>query len=78
MWGKYFIIRGIADSVARGGTTGGCFDGGSWLLIVLVVVAVLAAIVYAFIYVVLPVAFLGGVGYLLYRIIRKIVALIKR
>ena len=26
MWGKYFIVRGIADSVSRGGSDG-CFDG---------------------------------------------------
>ena len=64
MWGKYFILRGIADALStrhKGDDGWGC-----WTILggVFVISAVLALL--------LPLAILAGCGFLLYRFVIKL------
>ena len=72
MWGKYWIVRGIVDSVSRGGGGRGGLeddgDGCGCLIAVLCVAAVLSILVY----VVVPVAIVVGCVFLLYLFIKKL------
>ena len=68
MWGKYWIVRGIVDSVSRGGGGRGRLedDGdGCGCLIAIFCLVVL-------VYVVVPVAIVVGCVFLLYLFIKKL------
>ena len=78
MWGKYFIIKGLANSLGSGDRYRRTDDDSmlGCLTVAIVGAVVLAAIVYVFIYFVLPLVIVAGIGFALYLIIRKAVRLV--